>query len=178
MPCYAGIGSRETPQPVLDRMERIGKILAKAGWVLRSGAAPGADSAFERGCVQAEGQREIFIPWDGFQDRRSLVESGVYLVPMLRHREAEEIAARNHKGWNWLKQGARKLHIRNVCQVLGFDLQTPVELVICWTAGGSGQGGTGQALRIAAEQEIPIFDLGAEGSWEALCARLPMLKVA
>jgi hypothetical protein len=49
---------------------------------------------------------------------------------------------------------------RNCYQMLGLDLKTPVEFVICWTPQGKGAGGTGQALRIARDLKIPIYDLG------------------
>ena len=48
---YAGIGSRQTPAPVLEQMRSIGAAMAEAGWLLRSGAAQGADSAFEAGAA-------------------------------------------------------------------------------------------------------------------------------
>ena len=39
---YSGIGSRETPEHILNIMHHIGAYLATQGWVLRSGAANGA----------------------------------------------------------------------------------------------------------------------------------------
>jgi hypothetical protein len=48
---------------------------------------------------------------------------------------------------------------RNSFQVLGPDLQSPVSFVVCWTTGGKISGGTGQALRIAKDLSIPIFNL-------------------
>lgn len=59
-----------------------------------------------------------------------------------------------------LKDGAKKLQARNSHQVLGLDLNTPSDFIICWTKGGKGIGGTGQALRIAKAYNIPIFDCG------------------
>jgi len=47
---YAGIGSRSTPDNVLGIMEKLGIVLAKKGFILRSGGADGADKAFEKGC--------------------------------------------------------------------------------------------------------------------------------
>ena len=46
---YTGIGSRETPNEILDRMTRLGSWFSELDWVLRSGGAEGADRAFERG---------------------------------------------------------------------------------------------------------------------------------
>lgn len=49
---------------------------------------------------------------------------------------------------------------RNTCQVLGLNLDSPVKAVICYTPGGSGSGGTGQAIRIAQAYKIPVIDMG------------------
>jgi hypothetical protein len=54
-----GIGLRSTPQTVLDDAGAM--KLGKEGWVLRSGAARGADSAFEAGADAAHGGKEIHL---------------------------------------------------------------------------------------------------------------------
>lgn len=161
---YAGIGSRETPHNILLEMEAIGHHLSELGWTLRSGAADGADSAFERGCDISNGKKEIYIPWTGFSGRR-LGERGICVFQDPMH---EKIAAQFHPNWGACSQGARKLHARNVAQVLGEDANTPATLIICWTKGGSGAGGTGQALRMAKHYEIPIYDLGAPDGFDRL----------
>lgn len=150
---YAGIGSRETPPDVLASMRQIAGTLEAKGWLLHSGAAPGADSAFESGTSK----REVFLPWKGFEGR-----SGAgYTVPSGQTKaKAEEIAAAHHPRWQYLTRGAKALHTRNVLQIHGKDLESPVSAVICWTKGGRGEGGTGQAIRIAKGMGIPVLDLG------------------
>ncbi len=32
-------------------------------------------------------------------------------------------------------------------------------MVVCWTPGGRGRGGTGSAIRLARSREIPVHDL-------------------
>lgn len=155
MTTYTGIGSRETPGPALNLMFQIGVRLAHLGWTLRSGGADGADTAFERGASHGGGDMEIFLPWRGFNGRTR----GKLGSPE-KQAEAEIIAARFHPAWHRCSQGARRLHTRNVFQVLGSDLNSPSACVICWTVGGEGGGGTGQALRIARHYEVPILDLG------------------
>lgn len=59
MNVYAGIGARETPAPILEKMEAIARRLSEKGWTLRTGLSPGADQAFHRGAVQAGGTVEI-----------------------------------------------------------------------------------------------------------------------
>lgn len=157
---YAGIGSRETPEDVLQKMKVIGHQLGYHGWRLRSGHAPGADKAFEEGCKMVGGKMEIYLPWDGFEGARQDNEhyfTGFKSVEL--EQSATHIAAHFHPAWHRCSQGAKKMHTRNVQQVFGRDLVQPVDLVICWTKGGRRAGGTGQALRVAANYEIPIFDL-------------------
>lgn len=156
---YAGIGSRQTPQNVLSLMKRIAYELATQGWCLRSGAAQGADQAFEMGCDAIQGQKEIYIPWRGFEQRHGreiVVDRGV--LPNLE--EAFNLAQRMHPMWHRCSQGSKKLHTRNIYQILGRDLESPVRVVICWTKKGKREGGTGQALRLADAMGIEIHDLG------------------
>lgn len=160
---YAGVGSRQTPALILQRMRRMAALMGEAGWVLRSGAAPGADSAFELGCDDALARKEIWLPWLGFRGHSSL------LTP---RKEAHEIAAAHHPNWPACDSNARCLHARNVCQVLGANLESPVKLVICWTDMGLGGGGTGQAIRIARAYKIPVYDLGIRGTGELLARAL------
>lgn len=149
---YAGIGSRETPTEILELFENIGTCLANKGLILRSGHAPGADKAFEKGCDKVNGKKEIFLPWRGFEGSSSDL--------VVCDQKAWEIAEEHHPYWHNLSDGARKLQARNSHQVLGWDLETPSKFVICWTKGGKGSGGTGQAIRIAKHYNIPIFDVG------------------
>jgi hypothetical protein len=154
---YSGIGSRVTPEPVLEEMRAIASHLVGRNFILRSGGADGADTAFEQGSA---GYAEIFLPWSGFNRRTQ-----GYVVD---NPEAEVIASKHHPNWGACSIGARKLHTRNVLQVLGMDLQTPSEFVICWTPDGRRGGGTGQALRIAESYNIPIFDLAVHVDREEL----------
>ena len=148
---YAGIGSRETPAAVRARFFMLASTLGDAGWTLRSGGAEGADQAFEQG-LAAHHPREIFLPWPGFSGNRSrLFKPGP---------AAFALAEQFHPPWHRCSQAAKRMHARNMQQVLGEDLATPVEFVVCWTPDGAGGGGTGQAIRLAKDRGIPIFDYG------------------
>lgn len=74
--------------------------------------------------------------------------------------KAFEIAEKYHPYFQNLSEDIKKLHARNSHQVLGKDLNTPASFIICYTPKGKGTGGTGQALRIAKDYNIPIFDAG------------------
>lgn len=170
---YAGIGSRETPENVLELMSDIAeKLFFHNQLTLRSGGADGADKAFETGAARYSGhanlvRMEIYIPWEGFSDLH-LDQEIICITDPKIIKESEEIAAKFHGGWNNLKQGARKLMARNTFQVLGGDLKTYSKFVLCYTQDGAdgkkiptsrNTGGTGQAIRIAAHYNIPVINL-------------------
>jgi hypothetical protein len=153
---YTGIGSRETPAHICSVMTDVAGFLEQQGFILRSGHADGADLAFENGVLVNE-HKDIYLPWSGFNGSKSdlfTITGNCYAL-----------AAIMHPGWRNLSEPARKLHARNCYQVLGTDLNTPSKFVLCWTPSGSGSGGTGQALRIAKVNDIPIFDFGAHHNY-------------
>jgi hypothetical protein len=150
MKTYAGIGSRETPPTVLNHMQKIATRLREQGYTLYSGGAPGADSAFEAG---AGDSKVIFLPRKSFNGRK--VDDVHYFKYTS---EAVDIAAQFHPLWTELSDAAQDFHARNVHQVLGLDLKSPVEFVVCWTWPNA-MGGTGQAIRIANHYNIPVFNL-------------------
>ena len=153
MKYYAGVGSRETPREVLMQMTMLARSLETLGYVLRSGGAKGADSAFAAGVKHTE-NKEIFLPWRGFNGVPD-AECASYDVC----RDAQHIARQHHPKYDELPKAAQKLISRNTYQVLGKTLDNPAEFVIGWTQGGTGKGGTGQAYRIAKAMDIPVFDL-------------------
>lgn len=177
---YTGVGSREAPGTILQEMRSIARQMAEKGYTLRSGAAHGADSAFEAGCDDAQGAKEIWLPWKGFNDSPDL---GLYPT-----KQMTEIASAIHPAWNALGQGPRKLHARNVGQVLGGDCQTPSRFLVCWTPDGCETssnrskltGGTGTAIAVADHHGVPIFNLKNPESkvkLYALIDRLPIVQI-
>lgn len=152
---YAGIGARETPEDVLSLMTAIAKLLDDRGYVLRSGGAEGADKAFDSG-TSGMSRPEIYLPWNGFE--------GQHLSPEFTPTTAQlgnalKMAEQYHPNWSACSAGARKMMVRNCFQILGLDLNSPAKFVICWTKDGKASGGTGQALRIAEDKKISIFNL-------------------
>ena len=156
---YAGIGSRETPEWVLTIFERMGSWMAKRGDKLRSGGADGADSAFENGCNAVNGQKEIYLPWDNFNGKTN--GNGYFSTYSVESMsKATEIAKKYHPYWDNLSRGGRALMTRNSFQALGLNLDRPADFIVCYTDGGKLKGGTAQALRIAADYQIPVFNAG------------------
>lgn len=166
---YAGIGSRETPQHILNIMSHLGSYLCSEGWTLRSGGASGADQAFEVGVLQAETvidaeappRKEIYLPWRGFNNSTSHLHPGN--LPFTQ--QEIDFSAHIHPNWARCSPSAKLLHQRNLRQIIGCEALhgstvIPVKFVVCWTENGQLKGGTAQAMRIANACGVPIINLG------------------
>lgn len=138
---YAGIGARSTPQDVLFEMSKIGARLEAMGWTLRSGGAKGADKAFEK--FVAPVNKQIYTVHDNTK-------------------ESLEMAKKFHPAPHRLKGHGLHLMARNSFQVLGPDLSSPSEFVLCWTPNGLPVGGTSQAIRIAESYGVPVYNLAKQ----------------
>lgn len=161
MKIYTGVGSRDTPREIADLMEQVGFKLAQMGWVLRSGAAGGADSAFERGCDDAGGVKEIYIPWCGFNGRAN-DEDGVYTLMDGDEARARLMVRAIHPAPDNLSRGAMALHARNCYQVAGLQMDTPAHRLICWAKvdkAGDPVGGTRTAWMYAKKLGIRCINL-------------------
>lgn len=159
------IGSRLTPQRELDFTTAIAQEFAGSGWILRSGAAKGMDKAGEAGFDK--GIKEIYLPWRGFDGHTSPLIAPDFpnwevAVKLMLYLHPNAAAVKQ-------KQSLVKLLARDVYQILGADLATPSDLVLCWTPGGELIGGTALALRVCSwyqqetGKEIPIINIGALG---------------
>lgn len=174
MKYYTGVGSRETPEPLLKFIEEVAYWLAGRGYTGRSGSAAGADTAFEQGFnlyeivngVSDYVRFEAYLPWEGFSD---INEDSIHIVtPELpNYDEAFDIIAPTiHPAWNRLGRGAKALHTRNVYQVLGLDLKTPSCVLFCYaptTKNRQGvvtgvKGGTNTAVQLAMKHNIPVYN--------------------
>lgn len=174
MKYYTGIGSRSTPAHIQDLMNKIAFKLAELGYTLRSGAAEGADKAFEIGVKDyfsmygesfpAPGElAQIYIPWRSFCDIDEDYKDWYKVLAEQRKKlDAEKIASEIHPAWERCSRGAKALHSRNVYQVLGLDLKTPSSFLIAYsqpTKDGGVKGGTATAWELAKKYNIPTFNL-------------------
>ncbi len=164
---FAGIGSRKTPADIQILMAQITRELYSQGYILRSGGAVGADTAFQNGVPDGD-DMEIYL--DALHTNKQCAD-GWYNVSYLNNLPtATEIAKNIHPAWGRLGERAKALITRNTYQVMGMDLNTPSEFVICWTPDGSEgtttkeTGGTGQAIRLAKRNNIIVFNLANEST--------------
>lgn len=158
---YTGVGSRETPDDILTVMQDLAFKLARRGYVLRSGGADGADTYFEWGALLADADMEIYLPWSGFNNHVHNPNKGYFLPDLYEGGKAFKIASEIHPAWDKLTQGAKRLHSRNVYQVLGHDLETPSNFLVCYAkpVGDSVSGGTRTAFELAKKLNVPVVNL-------------------
>lgn len=178
---YAGIGSRQTPNNILLIMQQLGRKLRTDNYILRSGGALGADSTFEY-YISEPDFKEIFTVESKLIDNKidyiiKLNNKDIYITD-----DAFNSVIKYHPNYKRLSNYAFCLMIRNYYQILGYQETTiykdkqmikdikssePVKFVICWTKDGCNShstrsiltGGTGQAISIASDNNIPIYNL-------------------
>jgi hypothetical protein len=162
---YAGVGSRETPEDVLIEMRQAARELGRQGWRLRSGGAPGADTAFEQG---SEGfLQDIYLPWASFNPK---TKNPILAKKLSTYAQAVEIAKAHHPMGHVPNVWARieSLMARNVMQVLGRNLDSPAKFLLCWGKKSKFDdqgrvidvdGGTGLAVRLAATYGVTVYNM-------------------
>lgn len=175
---YAGIGMRGLNAGASYIFMRYACAMVFYGGLVRSGSADGSDTSFETGAKIGydaitqliDGLKpgeyghvlKSYLPWNGFNGRW-VADSG-YTDRVSA--EAAFLASIHHPGWNELKDSVKGLMARNVHQILGDDLSSPVRFTMCQTADGaftaettSGRtGGTGQAIRIAGANGVKVYN--------------------
>ncbi len=156
-----GIGSRKTPSKILVAMENFAREAADKGYIFRSGHAEGADYAFEKGagksCI-------VYLPWHGFNDNYPVLGSSISSGQI--NQEALDMVIKHEPHAATCTRGVQLIKCRNVYQVLGINMSQESDLVVCWTPGGNGAGGTGLAIKIADSRKIPVIDLGRYNSFD------------
>lgn len=171
---FTGVGSRNTPEPMLTWEQEVAKRLESMGYALRSGGAVGSDQAFQSGIVNPENM-EIYLPWPGFNDLQAH-QPGFYMPKEFNnYYYAVQIAAEVHPAWERLTGGARILHTRNVYQVLGQDLKSPSRLLLCWAPPSRQnhvKGGTNTAVQLARRHHVPVINLFGASSFNVIWERI------
>ena len=123
---FAGIGSRETPPEIQTLMAQITEELCSQGYILRSGGAKGADTAFQTGAP--EDQMEIYL--DEMHPKKQCTD-GWYNVRYLDNLdEAIELAEEHHPAWNRLGKKAKALIGITLCYNVGQIITA--KSIECW----------------------------------------------
>lgn len=147
---YAGIGSRAIDEEYSAAIVSTGYQLAKDGWVIRSGGAKGTDASFELGCDSAKGKKLILLAENATDAAIAMAESF-------------------HPAWDKCTPYARLLLGRNCMIILGPELNSPVEMVVCY-AENENKGGTALVLKIAREYGIPVKNIAVPETRDSIMA--------
>jgi hypothetical protein len=159
---YAGIGSRKTPITILKEIEKISKSLADNNWILRSGGAIGADTAFENGCKNSDNYTnnsnicEVFLAKPNYNDVDDYAP-----YTMEDWADSMDIAAKHHPVFYKLNYYIKCLHARNVMIILGADLHTPADLVIAYY-NPELNSGTKFGSKLATVYGVPVVNMFEE----------------
>jgi len=158
---YAGIGSRDVTVDEKARMNKLASELSDEGWYLYSGHADGSDYAFEYGSDRDKAV--IWLPWEGFNGPTE----AKYWYVVGDNVKAQESVDEYHPSPKRLGRPGRALMARNYYQIMGDGDRWPVvSFVVCCSEpdrGGGVKGGTGQAVRMAMDKGIPVFNLRVLG---------------
>jgi len=152
----AGIGSRELPSNIEKRMNKLIKAIKPSildKLTIAHGDAKGSD-----------------LKW------KSLAKNEIAFLPTNPvSREAIDIAGLHHPYFKTMKPFTKMLMGRNVYQVMGHGIDTPVDCVLCYTKDGAESrsavkvgvtGGTGLAISVADAYDIPVFNVANISSCE------------
>ena len=145
---------------------------AELGIVMTSGlCAQGMDAIAQKAYAQAfmDGnsslsQLEVYVASQYNINKSTLPfkDESIIVNPELdseRDQILQTILTKSH--YNRCNPYALSMHKRNIPQILGDTLNNPVDAVLCWTPNGSVVGGTATAIKLAQQNNIPIFNLGS-----------------
>lgn len=152
---YAGIGDVNIPENIKNLIHMLAEELAKDGYILRTGGAKGADTAFIEGCDKAKGIKEVFYPSDLHVNAKTL-----------------KIAKEIHGHWEYCENKLPKpgnkysfpvqAHCRNMKIINGDVLNNPVEFTIAYQDINQVTGGTWQGIKYSQKLGIKVYNLFVE----------------
>lgn len=171
---YAGMNAIEISENMLvyQVIEKISTYLNFKGYTLVVNSIEGIKNLFENG---SEFRKEIFIPFDGFNGKYN-TDVGVYSLDFIgkvfssskeRMCKAINIARKFHPNFDQLDDKDKLTIVCCSYQILGLNLDTPVDFVVCYTLDGCESNTTctketgviGQSISIAHYYNVPIFNL-------------------
>ena len=146
---FTGIGSRVIPGNIFNLLCNIGLNLNTDNWICRTGTARGSDAAFRTSYETKPTNLEVYAPEDILNNKYGNADL------------AKSIVRNYHPCYDRIQCAfSQALLARNVYQILGSDLNTPSEIVFCYTENGLVQGGSAIVLKIAQHYGIPVVNLG------------------
>lgn len=160
----AGIGRRDLTRSQHAYLESVGIHLAEQGHILTTGNAQGADQAFALGAsIVNPDLVELYLPWPRYEVKKAIPGQTFWTADQARP-EHVDVARRAHPAWDHLKDGVRKLLVRNAMIIMRWG--EPVIAVYAFpNTEKRGWGGTGHGIRCAALVGVPVYLLNEQRWW-------------
>jgi hypothetical protein len=155
---YAGIGSRSISKEEYKTILSISSYL-KEDYIVYSGNAEGSDISFQEG---SQGKCVLYLPWKNFNTENYNINKSLDSFIVGETKEGIASLEKYHPNPLYLKRGARLLMSRNYHQIFGYEKYPKVSFVLCCADEdkyGNVKGGTGQAVRIAKDNNVPVFNI-------------------
>lgn len=162
--CYAGIGASDITLRESYAIECVATHLAKNRMMLYSGHLPGAGYSFEIGAEV--NHSVVFLPWKHFNGKVKCRTDQVAVTG--EDRQSRSSVSMYHPNPKRLSKGAMSCMACHWNLVMGHGGYPPVSFVLCCatpTKGGHVVGSTGQAVRIAKDNDILVINI-RHNSWE------------
>ena len=154
---YVGIGQLTVTDEVREWLADFASRVAHCGWHLRSGANNGVDTVFEQ---NSGGKFNVYLPWNKF-GRRPSGRRFTVCEELPAYDLAKEQLFNEHPKPDALDAKMVKLLVRARFEILGDDLNTPCKFVACYSEAGLDAAAVREAVRLARERGIPVFDLAS-----------------
>lgn len=154
-PSVAIIGSRRINENQAHYLESVAQAFVRRGYVVRTGCAEGADHASMVGARSIDPSKlELYLPWASYnKDLQLTTDKKIPYNPSI-HTDWAESVHKYHPNPRALTSGAFNLMARNWGIIMH---DHPVDLVVAMPASAGDMGGTGQGIRIARDNDIPIY---------------------
>jgi ribonuclease HI/ABC-type multidrug transport system fused ATPase/permease subunit len=164
---YAGIGDINIPDNIQKLIILLAEELANQGYVLRTGGAKGADTAFMEGCDKAHGKKEVFYPMDKHVNENTVAEAKSihpkWESCLNPEKKRQEDARAKEKGYKISKYPfAVRAHCRNMKIINGDQLNNKVEFTIAYQDVNQTAGGTWQGIHYSEKLGIKVYNLYLE----------------
>lgn len=183
-----GIGGRQATSQDFIKVRCLASTFKNLGIPItfRSGGAVGIDTYFDKLFTETGSTREVLLPKPYFNSLREREESGYINSSRYFSKGSLKLLVDHHPNFKNIKTDLSiQLLERGGFQVLGKTLDTPSDIVFCVRSGTKVDekglvydcdGGTGQAVRIAYANNIPVVNLRDDAGWSTLPNHLKQIK--
>ena len=172
----AMVGTRRfgsLPPAVQRAYLRIATEVGRAGGIVRTGAAVGADQAGAEAALKAGGRVALVLPWASYElTWRRRIKSAYpgrvaeIIYTPTQHAAWADSVRQLHPAADKLSRGVFALHARNYGIVVGEKRRADIVVAVPLSTEPGKEGGTGQAIRVARAFGIRVINLTA--GWKRL----------